>query len=321
MDKGEQVCWFMTQQPSEFGMENRAITQPIIEESLTGDLSRSNMPRPGLSKETFVLLRELIYKKCGIFFQDSKAYLLEKKISARFEDVEVRTFEEYHSLLSDGLKGDREFVRLVDVMTNKETSFFRDPRQLDTFKGNVLSKIIEASAQSLNKDLRVWSAGCSTGEEPYTLAMMIKDDGLFAGGWKVDIIGSDISSFALDTAGKGLYGWYAVRNVPHHYLNKYFSNNDKVYELIPAVKKMVTFKKINLFNDSEIRAIDKRDVIFCRNVLIYFSEDSKKKVITNLAQTLKKGGYLVVGFSETISHLTDLVQPVNMGGCMVYQKV
>lgn len=320
MYKGEQVCWLMAQQSSGFGVQSGDISQSVIE-NLSGSFARSDMPRPTLSKETFMLLRELVYKKCGIFFQDSKAYLLEKKISARFDKTGVRTFEEYHRLLSDGIRGDREFVCLVDVMTNKETSFFRDPRQLETFKENVLSKILKESAQSFNKRLSVWSAGCSTGEEPYTLAMMIMEDGAFAKEWKVEIIGSDISSFALDTARKGLYGWYAVRNMSQSYLNKYFSKNEDVYELIPAVRKMVAFKKINLFNESEIGPAGKMDIVFCRNVLIYFSEDSKKKVVTNLAQALKKGGYLIVGFSETISHLTDLVQPVNMGGCMVYQKV
>ncbi len=310
----------MAQQSSEFGVQSGDISQSVIE-NLSGSFSRSDMPKPTLSKETFMLLRELVYKKCGIFFQDSKAYLLEKKISVRFDKTGAKTFEEYHHLLSDGLRGDREFVCLVDVMTNKETSFFRDPRQLETFKENVLSKILEESAQSLSKKLSVWSAGCSTGEEPYTLAMMIMEDGTFAKEWKVEIIGSDISSFALDTARKGLYSWYAVRNMSQSYLNKYFSKDEDVYELMPAVRKMVTFKKINLFNEPEIRLTDKLDVVFCRNVLIYFSEDSKKKVVTNLAQALKKGGYLIVGFSETISHLTDLVQPVNMGGCMVYQKV
>ena len=167
----------------------------------------------------------------------------------------------------------------------------------------------------------MWSAACSTGEEPLTLGMMLLEDGLQIKGWNIDILASDISDNVLRPASAGVYEKYSLRNTPESYLKKYFQASGESYTATKKVRDLVRYRKINLMDPIEMRMVRGIDIIFCRNVLIYFDDNSKKKVIAHLYDSLNKGGYLFVGFSESLHNITRLFRPVSIERSVVYQKV
>ncbi|MBI5643115.1 MAG: protein-glutamate O-methyltransferase CheR [Deltaproteobacteria bacterium] len=278
--------------------------------------------KPKLSYETFCLLRDIIYAKCGIFFADTKKYLLETRLLRRLEEKNLKTFEDYYYFLMYDPEKTKELSNVLNSIVTNETSFFRDNAQLDAFRRGVIPKVLEEKAKSGSKSLKIWSAACSTGEEPYTLGMMLMDDALPAKGYLIDILGSDISDIVLKSAEAGVYEKYALRNTPEAFLRKYFvSNGGDSYSVSRKVHEIVKYRKVNLVDSLETRMVKGIDVIFCRNVLIYFDDASKKKAVTHLYDSLNKGGYLFVGFSETLHNITRLFRPVSIERSVVYQKV
>lgn len=277
--------------------------------------------KPKLSYETFCLLRDIIYKKSGISFADTKKYLLETRLARRLEERNLKTFEDYYYFITYDPQKEKELACLLNSIVTNETSFFRDMAQLDCFRKGVVPKVLEEKAKTGNRLLKVWSAPCSTGEEPFTLAMMLVEDGINQKGYTIDVLGSDISDNVLKSAESATYEKYALRNAPDAFLRKYFVNNGDSYTVGKKVQEMVKFKKINLVDSLEMRMIKGVDVIFCRNVLIYFDDASKKKVIGHIYDCLAKGGYLFIGFSETLHSVTRLFRPVSIERSVVYQKV
>ncbi|CAG0978155.1 partial demethylmenaquinone methyltransferase / 2-methoxy-6-polyprenyl-1,4-benzoquinol methylase, partial [Anaerolineae bacterium] len=154
-----------------------------------------------------------------------------------------------------------------------------------------------------------------------TLAMMLLEDGVQMKGWGLDILASDISDNVLKPASSGVYEKYSLRNTPENYLRKYFQQTGESYTAAPKVRELVKYRKVNLVDSIEMRMIKGMDIIFCRNVLIYFDDNSKKKVISHLYDSLNKGGYLFVGFSESLHNITRLFRPVSIERSVVYQKV
>lgn len=277
--------------------------------------------KPRLSNETFVLLRDIIYAKCGIFFPETKKYLLETRLVRRLEEMNLKTFEDYYYFLTYDSKRDKELHNVFNAVVTNETSFFRDMPQLEAFRRGVVPKVLEEKAKGTGKTLKLWSAACSTGEEPLTLAMMLVEDGLPLKGWNIDILASDISDNVLKPAMTGAYEKYTLRNTPEQYVKKYFVNNGENYTVTKKIHELVRYRKINLVDSIEMRMVKGVDVIFCRNVLIYFDDNSKKKVIAHLYDSLNKGGYLFVGFSESLHNITRLFRPVSIERSVVYQKV
>jgi chemotaxis protein methyltransferase CheR len=277
--------------------------------------------KPKLAKEAFDQLRTLIYSKCGISFSDAKKYLLESRLAKRIEERGLKTFEDYIYFLNYDAQKESEIISLINTIVTNETSFFRDPVQLKGFDQGVVPRMIEEKKKINNKRFKVWSAASSTGEEPYTLAIMLLELGLGNTGWSLEITGSDISDNVLRSAKAATYEQYAIRNATPKQLKSYFNQNDKMYTVKPEVQRLVRFKKINLMNSFETRLVKDNDVIFCRNVLIYFDDISKKKAVTNLYDSLVKGGYLFIGFSESLHDITRLFKPVRFCGTMVYQKI
>lgn len=273
-----------------------------------------------LGRETFVELRNLIYEKSGIYFQDKKGYLLRDRLKRRLEVRNLSTFEEYLFFLRYDPAREEELKALFDSITTNETSFFRDMNQLEAFKTGVLPKVMERKGNP-DRSIKIWSAGCSTGEEPYTIAIMLDDMGLKRQGWRIDILASDISDQVLSSARRGIYRDYAVRNTPDGVLKRYFINSNGVYTLKPEIKEMVRFKNINLVDHLQMRMVRGMDVVFCRNVLIYFDDRSKKKALGYIYDSLVDGGFLIVGFSESLIGFTRAFKPVGINGFVVYQKV
>lgn len=276
--------------------------------------------KPKLSYAIFCQLREIIYARSGISFADTKIYLMESRILKRLEERNLRTFEDYYYFITYDQDRDREMTNLLNSIVTNETSFFRDPVQLEGFTKGVIPRVVEAKLARGNKTIKVWSAACSTGEEPYTLAMMLVDEGLTMKGWTIDITGSDISDNVLRSAHNATYDKYSLRNTPEPYVRKYFTNRGDSFVLRRHIADIVKYKKINLIDPAETRQLRDMDAIFCRNVLIYFDDASKKKAIGHLYDSLAKGGYLIMGFSESLHNITRLFKPVNIARSLVYQK-
>ncbi|MDW8002870.1 MAG: protein-glutamate O-methyltransferase CheR [Deltaproteobacteria bacterium] len=275
-----------------------------------------------LTKNTFVQLRDFIYEKTGIYFPENKMYLMENRLVNRLNELGLSSFEDYYLYLKYGNEKSRiELLNLYDVITTNETSFFRNPQQFDAFRTIVVKEYIE-NGIGISSGLRIWSTGCSTGEEPYTIAIILielmealKTDIFFS------IYATDISQKVLESAKRGIYSEYTMRGVSDQVKKKYFTltgNNN--YKIRDDVKKYVRFDFMNLMDEGAYRLYRNMDVIFCRNVLIYFDEKAKKKVLENLYGSLKPGGFLILGYAETLHQHRYGFRPILFPGTIIYQK-
>ena len=273
-----------------------------------------------LTGQEFTLLKDFIYEKTGIYFAENKMYLLESRLTNRLNELNLTSFEEYYYHLKfGGSKTEQEITYLYDLVTTNETSFFRNPPQLDAFKIVVQKNYLNGTRPE--GGLRMWSAGCSTGEEPYTLAIMMLE--LLAHSnmtMPFVIYGTDISTKALESAKKAVFNNYSVRNTDKAILSKYFTEDKGNYVLKESVKKYVSLDFLNLMDASAYRKYRQMDVIFCRNVLIYFDEKGKKTVIDNLYESLKPGGFLTIGHAESLHNISRGFKPLIFPGTIAYQK-
>lgn len=280
-------------------------------------VSSSAAEASGLSRKTFDELRALIYEHTGIYFRDNKRYLLESQVGRRLKALDVASYEAYVELVQNGRRKS-ELPALVNAITINETFFFRHPQQYEAIVDDLLPALI---AQHNRRRVRIWSAACSTGDEPYTLALLlneVKRDRF--PNVRFEILGTDINTAVLATARDGTYSAYAVRNTPERYLKKYFHVQGDRYTLSRDVTKMVRFKHLNLTDTRAIRQMRTFDIILCANVLIYFDRDTKQAVISNLYDRLRRGGYLFVGTSETLHGVSRALQPVRFQNTIAYQK-
>ncbi len=266
-----------------------------------------------LREESFKQLRDFIYGQCGIFIPDTKKYLIEKRLSGRLQANELHDFDQYMEFLR-GPRCHGEITFLIDAITTNETYFFREPDHFYIFLEHIVPDVLRRSGM---RNINVWSSACSTGEEPYTLAMLVKEK---CPGFKVSILGSDISNATIESARRGVYNSYSVRNAPEPYISRYFRHNCGGYELSPAIRECVRFININLVSDKKINFPIGMDVIFCRNVLIYFDLKSKRKAVSNLYDSLNPGGYLIIGKSEGLHDITRAFKPVIINNTLIYQR-
>jgi chemotaxis protein methyltransferase CheR len=273
-----------------------------------------------LTHEEFVLLRDFVYDKAGIYFAENKRYLLESRLAGRLDELGLSSFEEYHYYLKyGGQKTAQELISLFDLVTTNETSFFRNPPQLDAFK-TIVQKAY-ANGNWPEGGLKIWSAGCSTGEEPYTLAILMLELNSQVGRPRpFTIFGTDISTKALESARRAAFNQYSVRNTERDMLRKYFTEKKGLHILNDEVRKHVTLDFLNLMDSDSYRKYRQMDMIFCRNVLIYFDEKGKKKVIENLYESLKPKGYLTIGHAESLHNISRGFKPLIFPGTIAYQK-
>lgn len=272
-----------------------------------------------MTDATYRLLRELIYKHCGLTFDDHAKYLLEKRLSNRLIQHQIGDFQRYYHFLMYDKNRDQELKEIIDILTVNETYFFREDRQLKAFSEEILPELKEKKKAEGSRSLRIWSAGCSTGEEPYTLAMLIIQSGLFTD-WDVDIYASDISQRVLKVARKGEYGPSSFRTTEPYYIRKYFTEADKKYRINDPVRKLVNFGYLNLFDQGRIAMVGTMDLICCRNVIIYFDKEAKKKVILLFEERLRTGGYLLLGHSESLMNISNAFRLKHFKHDMVYKK-
>lgn len=274
-----------------------------------------------LSLKSFEIWRKYIYESTGIYFQDNKKYLLESRLQKRIGHLGIESFEKYFDYVKFNPAGTAEVKYLYEAITINETFFFRNQPQLDALVTTILPEII-SSKEKLGKDkIKIWSAASSSGEEAYSIAMMIND--LIRSKYpniEFEIIGTDLSNAVVDTARRASYKEYSVRNTPVYYLKKYFKSNGVSFDLDSKIKDMAYFKLLNLYDDLSMRTMINFDVIFCANVLIYFNQTSKIKVINNLYNSLLKGGYLFIGYSETLHGLSKSFKLTSFPKTIGYKK-
>jgi chemotaxis protein methyltransferase CheR len=274
------------------------------------------MPLPD---DVFRLLRDLIHDYCGIYFDDGSQFLLQRRLSRRLDQRQLKSFEEYYHFLRYDRKRDEELAVLVDNLTTNETYFFRENSQLHAFSEEILPELRERLAD--RKRLRIWSAGCSTGEEPYTIAILLLESGDWWRDWEVEILGSDINQRVLHTARKGVYKKNSHRATSPGMLAKYFIEEGKGdYRIIDRVKELVSFSSVNLLDPYKTSLIRDVDIIFCRNVIIYFDKEAKRKVIGSFYDKLREGGYLLLGHSESLINISNAFILRTLKNDMVYQK-
>ncbi|ADU62884.1 MAG: protein-glutamate O-methyltransferase CheR [Pseudodesulfovibrio sp.] len=273
-----------------------------------------------ITDQEFGNLRDFIYEQCGIYIADNRKYLLENRLGNRLKKLNLRNFDEYYNFLRYDAARNAELKKLFEVITTNETSFYRNPPQLQVFQEKVLTEVVEA-AKSGGRKLRIWSAGCSTGEEPYTIAMIIhallQAD---IANWDIRITANDLSERVLESARKGVYNDYTLRTTPKEIAQRYFDLNDGVNTVRPEVKKLVSFGQINLRDRAQIKRVERSQIVFCRNVIIYFDDAMKKQVISSFYDNLLPGGYLIIGHSESLHNITRAFKPIHFPGAIIYKK-
>jgi chemotaxis protein methyltransferase CheR len=292
-----------------------ASTRPVADAG-TASRNAAGAPDPYLFK-----IRDLIYQVAGIYQADNKLRLLEDRCGRRMQELKVTALREYIGCLTNPASGREEMTNLLNEVTIGETCFFRNQPQLDALKSIVWPRIIAATARIPVKRLRIWSAGCSTGEEPYTLAMMLLEEreGQFKG-WTFDIQATDLNERSLEHAKAGVYGDYSIRNVSPHYREKHFTAEADKLKVNAAVRGLVSFSRLNLSDDTRMLFMKGMDLIFCANVLIYFDLNSKRRVIQHFYSNLQPHGYFFLGHSESLYGVNDQFKLVHFPSATGYVK-
>ncbi len=267
-------------------------------------------------------VRDLVYKVSGIYKVEQKLYLLADGCARRMKQLGARNAREYWDHLTAQPGRDAELRQLLNEITIGETCLFRSQPQLDALRKVILPEIVAEKTKQTTKRLRIWSAGCSTGEESYTLAMnMLEEGDRLLKGWTVEILATDLNDRSVETAKAGIYGDYALRSTTDYFKHKYFSPVDeKKLQVRPEVKKMIAFTRLNLQDESKMLLMKGMDLIFCCNVLIYFDGVSKSKVISSFFNNLNVGGYFFLGTSESLMKLNDQFHLIHFPGAIAYWK-
>lgn len=274
-----------------------------------------------LSEEEFRLLRELIHERFGLYFEDNQRATLRTRLLGRLASLDLLTFEDYYHYLRFGPRRQEELQRMVCHLTNNETYFFREMPQLQVFAEPILRRLKEARSAEGRRSLRILSAGCSTGEEAHTLAMLVWDSGQFFWNWDVQVVGMDVDTDALEKARRAVYHHNSFRGLSPAIVERHFvrppAGGAQVKE---AVRRLVHLRHGNLVDPSSYEGLAPLDAVFCRNVLIYFSEAMTRRVVGYLHEALAPGGYLFLGHAESLARVTSLFTPIRFQGAMVYQK-
>ncbi len=283
------------------------------------DLNFSSDSYYPLSDELFRLISDLIYKNSGLKFEQDSKYLIQRRLSQRIQMLNLDSFQRYYYYLLYDQNREAEMDNIFDLITTNETYFFREEKQLKAFSEEILPEIIQEKQAKGEYRLRVWSAGCSTGEEPYSIAIILYEKP-YLKGWDIDIFASDISSKALAKARKAVFTSNSFRNVNDEIINTYFIKENDKFKLKDHIRNMVTFGKLNIIDEKKLVLLGELDVIFCRNVLIYFDTDAKKKAVENFYNRLRKNGFLLLGHSESLLGLSTKFQLRHYVNDMVYQR-
>jgi chemotaxis protein methyltransferase CheR len=274
-----------------------------------------------VSNEEFIQLRDYIYEQCGIYIAETRKYLIENRLSNRLKELHLKNFGEYYHYLRFDANRRAEMTKLFEVITTNETSFYRNPPQLQVFQEKVLKAEIDKLRAAHSRKLRIWSAGCSTGEEPYTLSIILSEvlkNELLT--WDIKITANDLSEAVLLAARRGVYSDYALRTTPPDIVARYFKKEGNNYQIDAKLKQLISFGPINLNNKAMLKQVERSHIVFCRNVIIYFDDEMKRRVIESFYDNLLPGGCLLIGHSESLHTISRAFKPEHHVGTIVYRK-
>lgn len=271
-----------------------------------------------ITDQEYAKFCEFFYRKTGIFFQENKKYFVERRLVERIEKTGSETFRTYFSLVRFQASGE-ELQVLVNLMTVNETYFFREDYQLEALVKGMLPLLVEG--RSRRDPVRIWSMPCSTGEEPYSIAMHILENWDQADEWDIEIHASDIDTDVLREARQGVYGVRSLQRVSKALLAKYFTRRgEDSYQIIDELRDSIDFSQVNIVNMLQTSRFRNIDVVFCRNLLIYFDDVARRETVEMLYETLSPGGFICLGHSESMSRMTSLFTPRKFRDAIVYQK-
>ena len=249
----------------------------------------------------FDYIAQLLYQRSGLVITQEKAYLLESRLNPVARKWDLDGIDALIAILRTK-KDERLAVDVTEAMTTNESFFFRDIRPFEQFKNIVLPELLEA--RSARKQIRIWSAACSSGQEPYTLAMILKEEAARLAGWRVEIVATDLSTEILSKAKEGLYSQFEVqRGLPITLLMKHFTQEGEKWRISEDIRRMVSYRPFNLLDNPS--ALGHFDVVFCRNVLIYFDQETKSQVLGRIARIMPTDGFLYLGGAETVLGISD----------------
>jgi chemotaxis protein methyltransferase CheR len=270
-----------------------------------------------LTPERFRLLRDIINAKFGLYFSDENRFLLESRLGDRLTHLGLGNFDEYYHLLKYYPEAEAELEEVIEVLTTNETYFFREEYQLRSFAADVLPELRARLAHK--RRLSVWSAGCSSGEEVYTIAMLLLDSKLFKG-WDIHVLGNDISGRVLRKARRGVFGPPSFRAARPEMVKRYFTETAEGLRINDEVRECCHFGQANLLRPEGLLFVGRVDAVFCRNVLIYFDKQSKLQAVSTFYDHLNPGGYLLLGHTESLINLSTAFELAHLSEDLVYRK-
>lgn len=281
-------------------------------------MNRSLLPAtPRLLPSEYRLLTDLLEEHAGLQFSEASSYILERRLGERLVELGLSSFGEYYKFLKYNPAGEQELSRALELVTTAETYFMRQEYQLRGLRDEVLPVLAQQNADS--RRLVLWSAGCSSGEEVYTLATLVVEAGLFRD-WEVRIIGSDLSRSRVAFARRGVYRERSFRSTTTEFREKYFEQHAQGWQVRPELRALCHFGQLNLLDRAAVSAVGRVDVVFCRNVLIYFGADSRAIVTRHLYERLVPGGYLFLGHSESLLNVSTAFELVHLKEDLVYRR-
>jgi chemotaxis protein methyltransferase CheR len=269
-----------------------------------------------LKAEEFRLMRDLVNRFCGILLGEEMMLKVERRLGERLTALGLTSFSEYYRYLRYDPERNQEVERAVELLTTNETYFFRERSQLIAFRDEVLPLLKELAGP--RRSLTIWSAGCSSGEEVYTLAILIKQSQLFEN-WDIRVFGNDISRRVLHNARRAVYGESSFRNLPEEY-KSCFVNTQAGRAIAPAIRSMCHFGHFNLLDEPRTAMVGQVEAIICRNVLIYFDQASRMKLIHTFYRRLRPGGFLMLGHSESLLNVSTAFELAHLMGDLAYRK-
>jgi chemotaxis protein methyltransferase CheR len=273
---------------------------------------------PKLRLEEFRLLRDLVNRYSGMYFDEGSMFVFERRLRERVKALGLSDFTQYYHYLKYHPHAQAELEEAIEALVTNETYFFREEYQLRAFRSDVLPSIRSRALERGSRRVVFWSAGCSTGEEVYTIAILVARSGLFEG-WDVRVFGSDISRRVLAIARRGVYPPSSFRVMPPEFL-EYFTEEPEGMRIHPKIRAMCQFGHLNLLERGKMALLGNVDAIFCRNVLIYFDLESRRRVVDALYERLHPGGYLLLGHSESLLRVSTAFEIVSLSTDLVYRR-
>lgn len=274
-------------------------------------------PRVQMTEEEARLVQEIIHEYCGLSHGLDSTFFLERRLGPRLDALGLSSYREYYHYLRYDPSGPRELEDLVERITTHETYLFREDYQLQAFREEILPELHRRFQR--RKRLLVWSAGCSTGEEVYTVAILLRESKLFDD-WLLRVVGSDISRQVVAQARRGAYGLSSFRTTTPQFQGKYFREQEGKFYVRDDIRAMCSFGQLNLLSTERFDVLGRCDVIFCRNVLMYLSGDARHRIVEAFYDTLNPGGYLLLGHSESLLNVTTRFDLVHLSKDLVYRK-